>query len=207
MEKENPDIEKLAEIIQADATISFRLLTYLNSAAFAFSRKIQSIRQAIVLLGWDKVKNWLCVLLLTDMSPSKDAQELVLLSAQRGRCLENLAREYDYWGFDPGSLHLLGLFSLMDALLDLPMPEIVSGLPIDDKMKSALCGDANNEYLPLLRLAAYLEEGKWEDADRLIRQLNLDRDKVAAAFQNAIKWAGELDLVHSGNAGKSEASS
>jgi c-di-GMP phosphodiesterase len=199
IEKDNPDVEKLAEIIQSDATISFRLLTYLNSAMFAFSRKIQSIHQAIVLLGWDKVKNWLRVLLLTDMSPSKDAQELVHLSAQRGRFLEILAKDYDYWGFDPNSLHLLGLFSLMDALLDLPMPEIVTGLPIDNKMKSALCREPNNEYLPLLRLVQYLEEGKWEDADRMIQQLNLDSNKVLAAFQNSIHWASELDSMHSGS--------
>jgi EAL and modified HD-GYP domain-containing signal transduction protein len=199
IEREDPDIEKLAETIQSDATISFRLLAYLNSAAFAFSRKIQSIQQAIALLGWERIKNWMRVLLLTDMSPSKDAQELVLLSAQRGKFLELLALEYDYWGFDPKSLHLLGLFSLMDALLHLPMTEIVAALPIDNKMKSALCREQNNEYLPLLRLAQHLEETDWTEAEKMIQQLNLDRKKVMAAFQNSIDWAGDLNSVYSGD--------
>jgi c-di-GMP phosphodiesterase len=198
IENDKPDLNLLAETIQSDATISFRLLSYLNSAAFAFTRKIKSIHQAITLLGWIRIKNWLRVLLLTDMSPSRNAQELVLLSAQRGKFLELVAREHDFWGFDPESLHLLGIFSLLDALLDLPMTEIVGNLPLDNKMKAALCREPNNEYLPLLHLVQYLEEARWADAETMIRQLNLDSKKVMVAFQNSINWASELDSVHSG---------
>jgi hypothetical protein len=56
------------------------------------------------LLGWANTKNWLRVLILTDISQSKDAHELVLLSAQRGMFLERLARDHDFWGFDPEGL-------------------------------------------------------------------------------------------------------
>jgi c-di-GMP phosphodiesterase len=198
IESDNPNVNQLAETIQSDATISFRLLAYLNSAAFAFSQKIKSIHQAITLLGWNKVKNWLRVLALTDMSPSKDAQDLVRLSAQRGMFLELIARDHDFWGFDPESLQLLGIFSLLDALLDLPMTEIVASLPIDGKMKAALCREPNNEYLPLLNLAQCLEDARWADAEKLIQQLNLDSKKVMMAFQNSINWANELDSLHSG---------
>lgn len=196
IEKDDPDFAQLAVKIQADVTISFRLLTYLNSAAFAFYTRIKSIQQAVTLLGWRRLKNWLRVVLLTDMSQSKEAHELVLLSAQRGRFLELIAREHDFWGFDPESMHLLGIFSLLDTLLALPMPEIVSYLPLDNKLKSALCREPNNEYMPLLHLAQYLEEARWEEGEKLIDQLNLDSRKVKAALQSAINWASELDSVH-----------
>jgi EAL and modified HD-GYP domain-containing signal transduction protein len=199
IEQNEPDFTRLAENIQADATISFRLLAYLNSAAFAFCQRIKSIHQAITLLGWRKVKNWLRVVLLTDMSQSKDAYELVLLSAQRGMFLELIAREHDFWGFDPESLHLLGIFSLLDALLALPMAEIVANLPLDNKMKAALCREPNNEYLPLLHLAQCLEEARWAEGERLIQQLSLNSRKVKAAFQISVSWASDLDSAHSIN--------
>src|SRR5262249_36526057 len=84
IENEQFDVNRLADSIQSDVTISMRLLTYMNSAAFTFSQKIKSVSQAIALLGEHSVKNWLRVVLLSDMSQSKDSHELVLLSAQRG---------------------------------------------------------------------------------------------------------------------------
>jgi EAL and modified HD-GYP domain-containing signal transduction protein len=192
IESKDPDIPQIAKTIQSDATISFRLLAFLNSAAFVFSQKIKSIQQAISLLGWANTKNWLRVVLLNDMTQTKEAQELVLLSAQRGMFLELVAREHNYWGFNPETMHLLGLFSLLDALLELPMSDIVSHLPIDNKMKAALCRETNNEYSPLLHLAFCFEEARWDEIETEIRRLNLDGAKVMPAFQKSVHWASQL---------------
>jgi EAL and modified HD-GYP domain-containing signal transduction protein len=197
IEKDQPDFDQLAKTIQTDVSISFRLLAFLNSSAFGLPRKIKSIHQAILLLGWRKIKNWLRVVLLSDMGHNKEVSELVLLSAQRGRFLELVAREHDFWGFDPNSLNLLGMFSLLDALLGIPMTEIVGYLPLENKLKAALCQEPNNEYLPLLLLAGYFEEAKWTEAEKMIQQLNLDTGKVKAAFQTAVNWAGELATLQS----------
>jgi EAL and modified HD-GYP domain-containing signal transduction protein len=196
IETEEPDLDQLAATIQGDVSISFRLLAYLNSTFFGLSQKIKSIHQAMLLLGWQKMKNWLRVILLTDMSQSKDAPDLVLLSAQRGKFLEHIAREHDFWGFDPDSLNLLGIFSLLDALLGISMTEIVRYLPLEDRLKAALCREPNNEYLPLLHLAQYFEEAKWENAEKMIHQLNLDGNKVKAAFRTSVDRAGELAALH-----------
>jgi EAL and modified HD-GYP domain-containing signal transduction protein len=197
IEKDEPDFGRLAEMISSDATVSLRLLAYLNSAAFALSQTIKSIPQAIALLGWRNVKTWLRVVLLTDMSQNKHAHELVLLSAQRGLFLELVARDHDFWGFAPESMHLIGIFSLLDTLLQVPMSEIVDKLPLDNKMKGALCRQPNNEYSPMLQLAQLLEEARWADSEWLIQQLNLDSRKVKAAFQTSLDWAGELESLHS----------
>lgn len=201
IETDEPDIREMAEVIQSDVSISFRLFAYLNSAAFGLSQKVKSILHAITLLGWRNTKNWLRVVLLNDVNRGENAPELFMLAVQRGKFLERIAKDHDYWGFNPESLQLMGLFSLLDAMLSAPMKEIVSFLPLEDKIKAALMGETNNEYQPLLRLAKYFEEGRWAEADVLIQQLNLNRDKVKAALQAAIDWAGELSSMDGAGAG------
>jgi EAL and modified HD-GYP domain-containing signal transduction protein len=192
----DPDLDALSENIQSDASISLRLLAYLNSAAFGFPQKIKSIQQAISLLGWNRLKNWLRVILITDVSQHKDSADLMLLAAQRGKFLELVAADHDYWGFDPDSLHLLGLFSLLDVMLGVAMKDIVAHLPLDAKLKSALCGEPNNEYVQLLELCRVFEEARWQEADQMIQQLNLDGKKVKNAFQKSVDWAVELTHGH-----------
>jgi EAL and modified HD-GYP domain-containing signal transduction protein len=192
LEAQDPDTAQLADTIQADVALSFRLLAYLNSAAFGLTRKIGSVHQAITLLGWRNLRTWLRVVLLADMGQTREAPELVLLAAQRGKFLERIAETHDFWGFDPESLHLLGLFSLLDALLGLPMAEIVDYLPLDQNLKAALCREPGSPYTPLLRLAQCCEEARWGEAASRIRQLNMDEAAVKAAFQMAIDWAAGL---------------
>ena len=189
IEQKDPDYDKLAETIQADAAISFRLLSYLNSASFGFRRKVDSIKDAITLLGWNKLKNWLRVILLADVSESPHSQELIFLSAQRGKFLEQVGLDHDFWGFDPDSLFLLGVFSLLDALLNQPMTQIITYLPLADKLKGALCLEENNEYVPLLKLARYYEEARFDRTEAMISQLGLDAVKVNMAYFGAMDWA------------------
>lgn len=199
LEMHEPDPDVLAETIQTDVTVSFRLLAYLNSAAFGFPQKIKSIRQAAALLGWNKMKNWLRVSLLMEVSRNKDALDLMLLAVQRGKFLERIAASHDFWGFDPDSLNLLGIFSLLDVMLGVPMADIVTHLPLDPKLQSALCGDPNSEYAPLLQLALMCEEARWPEAGRMIQQLNLNEDVVRGLFQQAVDWAIELTILPEDN--------
>ena len=201
IETKEPDIKELADVIQSDVSISYRLLSYLNSAAFGFAQKVKSILHAITLLGWRNTKNWLRVVLLNDVNQNENAPELFLLAVQRGKFLELTAKDHDFWGFDPESLQLMGLFSLLDVMLATPMKDIVSHLPLEEKIKSALLGESNNEYQPLLKLTKYLEEGRWTEADTLMQQLNLNREKVKAAFQTAVDWAGELTSMDTAGQG------
>lgn len=192
IEKTDPDFSELAATIQADVTISFRLLAYLNSASFGFRRKIDSIKDAVTILGWNNLKNWLRVVLLSEVSENRNASELVFLSAQRGKFLEQVCLSHDFWGFEPDSLFLLGMFSLLDALMNQPMTEILKYLPLADKLKGALLMQDNNEYVPLLKLARYLEEAAFEQTETMIGRLGLDTVKVKEAYCNALEWANKL---------------
>ena len=193
IEQGNPDFEEVAKVIQSDVAISFKLMSYLNSAAFGFRQKIESIKDAITMLGWRNMKNWLRVALLSDIAENKQASELIFISVQRGKFLEQVIIDHDFWGFKPDSLFLLGMFSLLDAMLNQPMNEIVKYLPLSGKIKKALCGDKNNEYYPLLSLAKCFEEARWEEGNALVSQLGLDSEKVEKALHQAIEWANKLE--------------
>jgi EAL and modified HD-GYP domain-containing signal transduction protein len=73
----------------------------------------------------------------------------------------------------------------------------VGYLPLENRLKAALCREPNNEYLPLLDLAQYFEEAKWAEVEKMVHQLNLDGNKIKAAFQTSIDWAGELGTLQS----------
>ncbi len=193
IEQENPNFEEIAKVIQSDVAISFKLMSYLNSVSFGFRQKIETIKDAITMLGWRNMKNWLRVALLSDISESQQSSELIFLSVQRGKFLEQIIIDHDFWGFKSDSLFLLGMFSLLDAMLNQPMVEIVKYLPLSGKIKKALCGDKNNEYYPLLSLAKYFEEARWDESKKLISQLGLDSQKVEKALHQAIEWATKLE--------------
>ncbi|MGD9610562.1 MAG: EAL and HDOD domain-containing protein [Desulfovibrionaceae bacterium] len=187
LEAEDPDFDALADTISADVSVSFRLLSYLNSAAFGFPQKIQSIRQAIMILGSVKLKNWLRAVLLADMAQHGDMpRELAALSLERARFLELVATRYDFWDFDPGSLFLLGLFSLLDAILGIPMAQITDHLPLDEKLKAALRREENSEYQPLLDLGECLEDADWDRLVELTRKLGFDLEVVKACHTEAM---------------------
>ena len=187
IEREMPDFGELAETIQADVSISYRLLTLLNSAAFSFPQKIRSIKQALVILGGRQLKNWLRLVILTDMMPTSKTSELLVLSTQRGKFFELAASDGAATGLDPGALFLLGLFSLLEAMLDMPMPALLDHLPLDKDLKDALCGE-DNEAALWLRMAHCFEHADWECLASIIGQLGLDPVKVAAAYHDSMDW-------------------
>jgi c-di-GMP phosphodiesterase len=190
IETEDPDFKALAATIRADVSISFRLLSYLNSAWFGLRQSIQSIDQAIKMLGWNKLKSWLRAVLLLDMAGREEVpRELAALSLQRGKFFELLATDYDYWGFNPNTLFLMGLFSLMDAILGMPMESVAELLPLDAKLKAALRRDPNSEYRPLFRLLECLEDGDWPTLEALAQKLCLDIGRVKNGFATARDWS------------------
>ncbi|MHC1744496.1 MAG: EAL and HDOD domain-containing protein [Syntrophobacteraceae bacterium] len=191
IEVEDPDFKALALAIRSDVAISFRLLSYLNSAYFGFRHTIQSIDQAIMLLGWNKLRSWIRAVILVDMAGKGEIpQELAELSLQRGKFFELLTETYDYWGFNPSTIFLVGLFSLLDAILGMPMDTVVELLPLEAKIKAALTRNPNNEYAPLWGLRDALEDGDWPKLDTLTRKLCLDPRLIKEFHATARDWAG-----------------
>ena len=189
IEQEQPDYAKLAEDVQSDVSVSYRLLSYLNSAAFGFPQKINTIKQALVLLGWKQLKNWLRVVILTDLTPGKKSSELSYLAVQRAKFLELTARNHKLTGDEPEKLFLLGLFSLLEVMLDMAMEEIVERLPFEQELNDALCRKPESKYLAWLEMVNAFETAEWDVLDRNIQELELNRLLVAMTYYESIPWA------------------
>lgn len=190
LDQDEPDFTTVAEAIEPDPAICFRLLNFLNSPYFGFSQPIESIRHAIVLAGWYKVRNWLRLILLTDIAPREKTGELVYLSAHRARFLEQLALAA---GRDElsSTLFLMGIFSLLDALLDMPMHRVMELVHLDERIAAALLGEVS-ALAPWLSLVRTIENGDWDAMGHLAVNLDLPTGSVSTAYADAYSWTDEF---------------
>lgn len=187
IESPNPDFDALAEALQHDVSISYRLLTLLNSPTFGFHQKISSIKQAIVLAGWKMLRNWLRVILLTDLTPKDKSLELPQMAIQRARFL-HMVTSNSKKGLDPEAMFLLGLFSLLGTMFDMPINKLTKYLPLEDEICAALCGE-DNLYNRYLELVAFFENGEWDNLELVIEELELNPVTVSKCYYDATRWA------------------
>lgn len=188
VQQEEVEFNELADTIKGDVSVSYRLLKYLNSSFFGLPREIASIEQAVVMLGWKQIRNWLRVIVLTDISPEDTTSELPFISVQRGRFLELTARDAGLGSEFCETLFLLGLFSLLDAMLSMPMDEIASNLALAPELEAALRKEPGT-LCTWLTMAEAFEGGDWEQVDELVDQLGLSSSDVACSYSLAHTWA------------------
>ncbi len=187
-ELQMPDVNfhRLEEIVKRDMALSFKLLRYINSAYFALSNKVSSIMHAITLLGAREFKQWASLLVMASMGSDKP-DELVVHALVRGRFCESLA---PMLGMKQQSqdLFLVGMFSVIDAILDRPLEEILKDLPLSDEIKDALCGKPNRLRAVFDYAMAY-EKGQWEGLSAKAEALGLDESGIPAVYLHAVQWA------------------
>ncbi|GAB7080256.1 EAL and HDOD domain-containing protein [Megalodesulfovibrio paquesii] len=184
------DFSALARIIGADPSLSLRLLQFINSAYMARAKKVESIAQAITLLGQRPLKQWLMAVLLADMNGTSEAEELYYMSVQRARFFELLAESTPHPPLSKEAMMLVGLFSKLDALLQIPMQDILDNSPLDDAVRSTLLG--SHEASNWIRLSEAVEDGRWADMHGTLGQFGLSPVKAAVAYNKASVWAAEL---------------
>lgn len=188
--REDIDFVRLAEIIQTDVSLTYRLLRHINSAAFSFTQKVESIQRALTLMGHKRLAEWLRVVIVTEMGKGDIGREIVAMSAKRGKFLQYLAPEIKL-GLSPESLFLLGFLSLLDVLLRQPMPDIVKNLPLSPELREALI-DQYAAAHRLIILNELQERAQWDAVGRLLGELDMDVHKSAQAFIAARKWADDM---------------
>ncbi len=193
---EDFEVKKLAGIIANDISLSYRLLKHINSSFYALRQKIQSITQAITLLGGDALRQWLAVILLSDLDLRQRAQEQVFIAVSRGRFLEMTAKNLTVPPYQNETMFLLGLFSNLDTLLGLSMQEIMTDMPLPLEIKNALCGEANQAH-EWLTLAVDIDNGDWPKMEKFLAGHGLDPKKMSVIHAQARIWAARiLDRRH-----------
>lgn len=191
LQQEEPDLDELASLLEKEVSLTYRLLRYVNSASFGMLTPIKTIRRALTYVGFKNLRTFLQLCLLRDVTPQSKPSELPFAAALRGRFLELVVfPTKDEWP-QPDALFMLGLLSLLDAVFDMPMENVVQDLPIDEDMKKALCRE-ESFYLPWLYLAIAFEKGDWENVDALVSQLGLHPRKVAMSYSWAMGWARDF---------------
>ena len=190
LDKPDADFRALARVVEADAVLTYRLLVFLNSASFGLARKVESIQQAIVLAGWKPLKDWLKIVLLTDLSHTPRHQELCYYAAQRSGFLQRVARVAGLERLVP-ALSLLGLLSNLEPILEMPPEQALAGVPVSDDIRLALCG-RKSPLSPWLSLVRAMENADWEQAERLGKSAGLGMSDLAQCQHSSFTEADTL---------------
>ncbi len=176
-------MDDLERLIAQDVSLAYRLLRYINSAAFAMHRKVDSVRHALVMVGTRAVRNWVSLIVLSRLDDKP--RELVVMAMVRARMCELLAAEAGL--SDKDTSFTVGLFSVLDGLMDRSMAELLDALPLADEVKSAVLERTGPAGDLLARVEAY-EAGHW---DRLSGGAIPPR-AYRPAWLEAIRWVHEV---------------
>ncbi|WP_052507385.1 EAL and HDOD domain-containing protein [Desulfonatronovibrio magnus] len=195
LQQMDPDLNKLAELLEKEVSLAYRILRYVNSAHFSTPVKIKSIRHALSYIGINQLKTLLEVFLIRGMTPSSKPSELPFTSALRGRFLELASRTRPDLARESDSFFLLGLLSLLDAIFDMPMHKVLESLPLDEDIRKALCQEPS-PYLPWLQLAIGFEEAHWSKVDKLVEKLSLDPIATAKNYSKGLMWTKDFFSLH-----------
>ena len=182
------NLEEIEKIIKVEESLCFKLLRYLNSSLFGFRGRIHSIHHALSLLGEKETRLWVSLAALTSMGDGKP-EELVVTSLVRAVWCESLASQMGL--VRKADSFLMGLFSLLDAILDQPMETILQQLPIALHIKSALLQD-DNTFSEILRLVQAYEQGDWATCAHLAKTLRLEEEGMAETYLQAVEWAQQV---------------
>ncbi len=184
-ELQNPSVsmDELENLIGRDATLAYHLLRYMNSAFYALRIKIESIKHALNLLGTEEVRKWASLMLMLRLSDNKP-KELMLTGMMRAKMAELLAAS------DPQAkaeqYFAVGLFSVLDALLDMSLQEVLDTLPLTEEMSSALSSHSGKMGEIVQNIKLY-EQGNWDELMNLI-----DHSAYQKVYLQSIKWTSEL---------------
>jgi len=185
------NLDDVEDLIKHDASLCYRLLRYLNSPLVGMPSPVRSVRHAMALLGERELVRWLRMATTLAMGQDK-CSDLVLSSLVRARFCELISPKIDQGKSD---LFLIGMVSLMDAILEIPMGVVVEGLAFDAATKDALLGakkGSETPLTPLYRLMLAREEGDWEEVTAQARKLNLSLPQVNRAYNEAMVWARQM---------------
>lgn len=182
--------DELEKLISRDMGISYKLFKYLNSAFFARASKVSSVKQALVFLGEKEIRRFVSLIAMSRLAEGKPS-ELVRAACIRGKFCELLGAEV-HEKTSPSEMFTLGLFSLIDAVMDQPMGKILGELPLSEPINRALV-DAKGRLVGYIELVRSYEAGKWDRVARLSRALKIDEKILPGFYLQACKWSDIAD--------------
>lgn len=192
MVKSQEEISKLEEGFRHDAMLSYKLLRYINAPINGFQQPIRSIAHALVILGYKQLYRWLTLLLFTSGKSDPRSKALLQNALVRARMTELLGQG-KLSPAEREGLFIVGIFSLLDVLLNVPMERALENLQLPAPVMAALAR-REGVYAPFLALSVACEEADQEAIIEYAAACGLDAEEVNAAQVKALVWAEEIDL-------------
>ncbi|PWW48750.1 EAL and modified HD-GYP domain-containing signal transduction protein [Melaminivora alkalimesophila] len=183
-------IEDIEAVLKRDAGLVFNLLRLINSAGLGMAREINSLRQAVMLLGLKKLFRW-AALLLTAVRNADAPPSVATSAVVRGRLMELLAQDLQS-PEEAGQAFVVGLFSMLDQLLGMPLADAIGLLDLPQSTADAVLHH-RGLHGGLLALAQACERGDVAAFQEAARALGIDERRVDAAHVQALSWASAID--------------
>ncbi len=181
--------EQIEEILKQDPSLCYKLLRYLNSAAFGLRQEIHSLRHGMALLGEKELRRWITVaalIALTDEQPG----ELIRAALIRGSFCESAAKLLQQNGRST-DFFLVGLLSMMDVILSRPLGAILQELALAGDVFDALLG-SDNQLRQVLDLLLSYEQAHWQQVSARAAALSLPEDKLPDCYGSAVQWTARV---------------
>lgn len=183
------DIQKIEKLIAPDVSLSYKLLRYINSAFFAKAQTISSIQQGLVYLGESEIRRFVSLIAMSSLGKGKPG-ELIRTACIRGKFCELMAT-LSPQKVSGSALFTLGMFSLIDAIIDQPMTRIMSELPLSKEIKMALTS-RQGSLVGYLLLAETYEKGMWEHMSRTAKVMKIPEEKLPQIYTEACHWSNSF---------------
>ncbi|MBL7141044.1 MAG: HDOD domain-containing protein [Planctomycetes bacterium] len=181
-------LDQIETVIKQDIPLTYKLLRFMNSVWFGTRYKVSSIKRALVMLGPKEIRKWFALISLREMGADKP-NELFVHGMIRAKMSEGIA-PLSGMAKHASELFLMGMFSVMDALLDAPMVDVLSKLPLDENVKAALLGQ-DSPFRPVYDLVSTYELGQWDRFCDHATRLKVDLATVPPIFGESLKWANQ----------------
>ncbi len=175
------DVKELALAISQDVSLTYKLLRYINSAGLSLPNPVTSVGHAVAMVGKEKIRTWASLILLSSFDDK--SRNIVVTGSVRARMCQHLATATGVT--KPEQLFLVGLLSVLDAMLDQPMEQIIQALPLDREIVDALLYQKGN-LGAVLRCVLEYEKRNWAGAQAAG---NISADALREAYRESLKWA------------------
>ena len=187
-----PNINRITEIIEADLSLSYKLLKLMNSPIIGRVYKIKSIKQAIVLLGLKELRKWIFLLSFRERVKKNNQvpDEAVKMCFTRAKASELIALNLGK-GSESSSYFLVGMFSLIDTLMKQPIEKIMKQLPLEQDIKETILGH-QTLYSDVYHLVVGMERAEWDEIARLTEIMGMEKQKLFQLYKEAMKWTKEV---------------
>lgn len=184
--------DDLEAAIKQDVSLTYKLMRFMNSAWFGLRYEVVSIKHALVLLGPKEIRKWFALVGLSHIASEKP-QELILRAIARAKAAELLGPNVGM-GEYCSELFLMGMFSLIDALTDSPMSEVLERLPLKIDVKKALLGEMCPFRTVHDTIVSY-ERGEWDVFSQSADHLRLDENVMPGLYRQSLRWANDAFAI------------